>query len=79
MVSFVIEFLQMWEMGNVIFIDGCAYAPAEPLAFALTRAVCQEFLFCELFAVVSVLVLDLILAFGKHVFLLIRNRKRNLD
>lgn len=42
MVSFVIEFMEMYEQGNVIFIDGAAYAPAEHLAFALTKALCSE-------------------------------------
>ena len=38
MVSFVSEFLAMYDMGLVTVIDGCAYAPVEQLAYSVIRA-----------------------------------------
>ena len=38
MFSFVSEFLAMYDRGDVIVIDGCAYAPVEQLAYSVVRA-----------------------------------------
>ena len=38
MVSFVSEFLSMYDMGLVTVIDGCPYAPVEQLAYSVIRA-----------------------------------------
>ena len=38
MFSFVSEFLAMYDRGDVIVIDGCAYAPVEQLAYSVVRS-----------------------------------------
>lgn len=38
MFSFVSEFLSMYDMGEVIVVDGCPFAPIEQVAYSVARA-----------------------------------------
>lgn len=44
MVSFVTEFLALYDMEYVLVVDGCPYAPVEQLAYSVTRALTFHYL-----------------------------------
>lgn len=51
MVSFVSDFLALYDMEYVLVVDGCPYAPVEQLAYSLTRALTFHYLSILLIAV----------------------------
>lgn len=54
MFSSFVETMELWALDNIVIIDGGAYAPIEPLYYAMADAIMADFLRMALVAVISV-------------------------
>lgn len=54
MFSAFMETMELWALDDIVIIDGGAYAPIEPLYYAMSEALMADFMRIALIAVISV-------------------------